>query len=167
MSNINNNPMIFDQGQPNAIFFAQTRNTLIDTELDTGEVEGTELEIIDSADYNGRGIVKGNDIVPIDNIRYNVENSGLREGSYIDGDILKTSIRELPVTEAEANAEKFVKRSTIPGTTIAPIAGADVTVNKETGIVTVTVIEDFSTINITGNSTTSTDFTQSEPSKSV
>lgn len=33
MSNLNNNPMIFDQGQPNAIFFAQTRNTLIDTEI--------------------------------------------------------------------------------------------------------------------------------------
>ena len=33
MSNINNNPMIYDQEQPNAIFFAQTRNTLIDTEI--------------------------------------------------------------------------------------------------------------------------------------
>ena len=79
----------------------------------------------------------------------------------------RPAYRELPVTEAEANAEKFVKRSTIPGTTIAPIAGADVSVNKQTGIVTVTVIEDFSTINITANSTTSTDFTESEPSKSV
>ena len=54
-------------------------------------------------------IVKGNDIVPIDSIRYNVQNSGLREGSYIDGDILKTSIRELPVTEAEANANSRYK----------------------------------------------------------
>ena len=112
-------------------------------------------------------IVKGNDIVPIDSIRYNVQNSGLREGSYIDGDILKTSIRELPVTEAEANAEKFVRRSTIPGTKIAPIAGADVSVNRETGIVTVTVIEDFSTINITGNSTTSTDNSNLQKSTSV
>ena len=96
-----------------------------------------------------------------------VQNSGLREGSYIDGDILKTSIRELPVTEAEANAEKFVRRSTIPGTKIAPIAGADVSVNRDTGIVTVTVIEDFSTINITGNKTTSTDSSSLEKSTSV
>ena len=72
------------------------------------------------------------------------------------------------MSEAEANAEKFVKQSTIPGTTIAPIAGADVTVNKQTGIVTVTVIEDFSTINITGNSTTSTDgYNVETTSKSV
>ena len=96
-----------------------------------------------------------------------VQNSGLREGSYIDGDILKTSIRELPVTEAEANAEKFVRRSTIPGTKIAPIAGADVSVNRDTGIVTVTVIEDFSTINITGNKTTSSDSSSLEKSTSV
>ena len=112
-------------------------------------------------------IVKGNDIVPIDSIRYNVQNSGLREGSYIDGDILKTSIRELPLTEAEANAEKFVRQSTIPGTTIAPIAGADVSVNRETGIVTVTVIEDFSTINITANKTTATDNYNQDTSTSV
>ena len=96
-----------------------------------------------------------------------VQNSGLREGSYIDGDILKTSIRELPVTEAEANAEKFVRRSTIPGTKIAPIAGADVSVNRDTGIVTVTVIEDFSTINITGNKTTAADSSNLEKSTSV
>ena len=105
--------------------------------------------------------------VPIDSIRYNVQNSGLREGSYIDGDILKTSIRELPVTEAEANAEKFVRQSTIPGTTIAPIAGADVSVNRDTGIVTVTVIEDFSTINITANKTTTTDNYNQDTSTSV
>ena len=104
---------------------------------------------------------------PLLNIRYNVQNSGLREGSYIDGDILKTSIRELPVTEAEANAEKFVRRSTIPGTKIAPIAGADVSVNRDTGIVTVTVIEDFSTINITGNKTTAADSSNLEKSTSV
>ena len=85
----------------------------------------------------------------------------------IDGDILKTSIRELPVTEAEANAEKFVRRSTIPGTKIAPIAGADVSVNRDTGIVTVTVIEDFSTINITGNKTTAADSSNLEKSTSV
>lgn len=33
MNLINNNPMICDAGQPNAIFFAQTRDTLIDTEI--------------------------------------------------------------------------------------------------------------------------------------
>ena len=71
------------------------------------------------------------------------------------------------MTEAEANAEKFVRRSTIPGTKIAPIAGADVTVNRDTGIVTVTVIEDFSTINITGNKTTSSDNSNLEKSTSV
>ena len=126
----------------------------------------SSAEAIDGVPIAGI-IVKGNDIVPIDSIRYNVQNSGLREGSYIDGDILKTSIRELPLTEAEANAEKFVRQSTIPGTTIAPIAGADVSVNKDTGIVTVTVIEDFSTINITANSTTSTDGIDLDTSRSV
>ena len=67
----------------------------------------------------------------------------------------------------QANAEKFVRRSTIPGTKIAPIAGADVSVNRDTGIVTVTVIEDFSTINITGNKTTSSDSSSLEKSTSV
>ena len=71
------------------------------------------------------------------------------------------------MTEAEANAEKFVRRSTIPGTKIAPIAGADVSVNRDTGIVTVTVIEDFSTINITANKTTSTDSYNQDQSTSV
>ena len=71
------------------------------------------------------------------------------------------------MTEAEANAEKFVRRSTIPGTKIAPIAGADVSVNRDTGIVTVTVIEDFSTINITSNKTTSSENSYQESSKSV
>lgn len=33
MSNINNNPMISNLEQPNAIFFAQTRDSLIDTEI--------------------------------------------------------------------------------------------------------------------------------------
>ena len=39
-----------------------------------------------------------------------------------------------------------------------PIAGADVNVDKKTGLVTVTVIEDFSTINTTANSTTTANF---------
>ena len=93
-------------------------------------------------------IIKGNDMIPIENLRVNVEASGLRAGSYIDGDILKTSKRELPLSEAISNAEKFVKLTTLPGTDISPIAGADVQVDKKTGLVTVTVIEDFSTIDI-------------------
>ena len=93
-------------------------------------------------------IIKGNDIIPVDSIRANVEASGLRAGSYIDGDILRTSKRELPLSEAIANAKSFVKLTTLPGTTITPIAGADVQVDKKTGLVTVTVIEDFSTIDI-------------------
>lgn len=106
-------------------------------------------------------IVKGNDIIPIDSIRATIQNSGLRSGSYIDGDMLKTSKRELPLSEATSNAEKFVKKTTIPGTTIMPIAGADVQVDKNSGIVTVTVIEDFSTIEVanatkTNNTTNST-----------
>lgn len=94
-------------------------------------------------------IIKGNDIIPIDSIRANVESSGLRVGSYIDGDILKTSKRELPLSEAIANAKSFVTKTTLPGTKMAPIAGADIQVDKKTGLVTVTVIEDFSTIDIT------------------
>lgn len=96
-------------------------------------------------------IIKGNDIVPTDTIRANIESSGLRAGSYIDGDILRTSKRELPISEAIANAKSFVKLSTLPGTTIAPIAGVDIQVDKKSGLVTVTVIEDFSTIDITNN----------------
>ena len=91
-------------------------------------------------------IVKGNDIIPIDTIRSNVESAGFREGSYIKGNMLITDKRELPLTDAIANAEKFVCMSTVPGTTLKPIAAADITVDKTTGIVTVTVIEDFSTI---------------------
>jgi hypothetical protein len=91
-------------------------------------------------------IIKGNDIVPIDSIRSNVANSGLRSGSYVDGDILITSKRELSLNEAIANAQDFAKMTTIPGTKLQPIAAADVKVDKSTGIVTITVIEDFSTI---------------------
>lgn len=91
-------------------------------------------------------IIKGNDIVPIDSIRSNVANSGLRAGSYINGDILITSKRELPLSEAIANAQEFATLTTVPGTKLQPIAAADVKVDKETGIVTITVIEDFSTI---------------------
>lgn len=93
-------------------------------------------------------IIKGNDIVPIDSIRSNVANSGLRVGSYIQGDMLITSKREIPLNEAISNAQHFVTLTSIPGTKLQPIAVADVKVDKNTGIVTVTVIEDFSTINL-------------------
>ncbi|MBZ9571287.1 hypothetical protein KQY27_06990 [Methanobrevibacter sp. TMH8] len=93
-------------------------------------------------------IIKGNDIVPIDSIRVNIANSGLRSGSYIKGDMLITSKRELPLNEAIKNAQEFATYTTIPGTTVQPIAAADVKVDKSTGIVTVTVIEDFSTVDL-------------------
>ena len=101
-------------------------------------------------------IIKGNDIVPIELIRSNIANSGLRSGSYIKGDILVTSKRELPLREAIMNAEEFATLTTVPGTKLQPIAAADVKVDKNTGIVTITVIEDFSTIilhNKTSNKT--------------
>ncbi|MGL6298097.1 MAG: hypothetical protein ACRC1M_02910 [Methanobacteriaceae archaeon] len=91
-------------------------------------------------------IIKGNDIVPIDSIRANMALSGIRSGSYIKDDMLVTSKRELPLNEAISNAQTFVMQSTVPGTTLEPIVGATVTVDKKTGIVTVNVIEDFSII---------------------
>jgi len=103
-------------------------------------------------------IIKGNDIVPIDLIRSNVANSGLRSGSYIQGDILVTSKRELPLKEAIINAQEFATLTTVPGTKLQPIAAADVKVDKNTGIVTITVIEDFSTIKL-ANKTNKTDNT--------
>ena len=103
-------------------------------------------------------IIKGNDIVPTESIRLNIANSGLRSGSYIKGDILVTSKRELPLSEAIKNAQIFVTLTTVPGTKLQPIAASDVKVDKNTGIVTITVIEDFSTIdlqNMTTNKTSS------------
>ena len=97
-------------------------------------------------------IVKGNDIIPIDTIRSNVESAGFRDGSFIKGNMLVTDKRELPLTDAIKNAEKFVCMSTLPGTTLQPIAAADISVDKVTGIVTVTVIEDFSTIPVSNSS---------------
>lgn len=98
-------------------------------------------------------IIKGNDIVPIESIRANIANSGLRSGSYIKGDILITSKRELPLSEAITNAQLFATLTTVPGTKLQPIAAADVKVDKNTGIVTITVIEDFSTIHLQNKTT--------------
>lgn len=96
-------------------------------------------------------IIKGNDIVPIDSIRANIANSGLRAGSYIKGDMLITSKRELSLDEAIKNAQEFATMSTVPGTKVQPIAAADVKVDKKTGIVTITVIEDFSTLDLSNS----------------
>ncbi|MCQ2972515.1 MAG: hypothetical protein MJ209_04440 [archaeon] len=93
-------------------------------------------------------IIKGNDVVPIDIIRANVKQSGLRLGSVIYGDILKTSKREVSLEDAISSAQKFATMSTIPGTTLTPISVADVQVDRSTGIVTVTVIEDFSSVEL-------------------
>ncbi|MGF7118726.1 hypothetical protein [Methanobacterium oryzae] len=100
-------------------------------------------------------IIKGNDIVPTDSIRSNIYQSGLRPGSYINGDTLVTNKRELPLNEAINNAKKFATMTTIPGTRLTPIVAADVKVDKEQGIVTVTVIEDFSNVKVTTTGTSS------------
>lgn len=94
-------------------------------------------------------IVKGNDIVPLDSIKSNIAEAGFRSGSYIKGDVLVTSKRQLPLNEAIKSAETFVTKTTIPGTRVQPIAAADVKVDTKTGVVTVNVIEDFNTVNVT------------------
>lgn len=114
----------------------------------------SSTEVEDGVPISGI-IIKGNDIVPIDSIRTNVANSGLRAGSYIKGDMLITSKRELSLNEAIKNAQEFATYTTIPGTKVQPIAAADVKVDKSTGIVTITVIEDFSTVDLS-NSTSKT-----------
>ena len=91
-------------------------------------------------------IVKGNDIVPVDTIRYNVMQAGFRDGSIIYDDVLKTSKREVSLQDAIQSAQEFATWSTVPGTSIEPITAADVQVDKNTGVVTVTVIEDFSSV---------------------
>ncbi|WP_296881827.1 hypothetical protein [uncultured Methanobrevibacter sp.] len=93
-------------------------------------------------------IVKGNDIVPVDTIRGNVMQAGFRDGSVIYGDILKTSKREVSLQDALQTAQEFAVQSTVPGTSVTPITAADVQVDKNTGVVTVTVIEDFSSVEL-------------------
>lgn len=99
-------------------------------------------------------IVKGNDIVPVDTIRYNVMQAGFRDGSVIYGDVLKTSIREVSLQDAIQTAQEFATQSTVPGTAVEPITAADVQVDKNTGVVTVTVIEDFSSVELENKSVT-------------
>lgn len=93
-------------------------------------------------------MVKGNDIVPLSSIKANVEAAGFRDGSYIKGNTLITSQRQLLLSDAIKNAEQLVKTSTIPGTSIAPINVVDVQVDSNTGNVVVNVVEDFSVIKV-------------------
>lgn len=93
-------------------------------------------------------MVKGNDIVPLSSIKANVEAAGFRDGSYIKGNTLITSQRQLLLSDAIKNAEQLIKTSTIPGTSIAPINVADVQVDSNTGNVVVNVVEDFSVIKV-------------------
>ena len=93
-------------------------------------------------------MVKGNDIVPLSSIKSNVEAAGFRDGSYIKGNTLITSQRQLLLSDAIKNAEQLVKTSTIPGTSIAPINVVDVQVDSNTGNVVVNVVEDFSVIKV-------------------
>ncbi len=99
--------------------------------------------------------IKGNDVIPLETIKDNVGSSGLREGSYIDGNMLHTSKRTLPLSEAVADAKTYAKSSTIPGTTAQPITAVDIKIDNQTGIVTVTVVEDFSRVNLGSSNTTS------------
>ena len=101
-------------------------------------------------------IIKGNDIVPVDTIRSNVMQSGLRDGSVIYGDVLKTSIREVSLQDAIQTAQELATQSTVPGTSVEPITAADVQVDKNTGVVTVTVIEDFSSVDMKNKTMTRT-----------
>ncbi len=96
-------------------------------------------------------IIKGNDVVPTDSIRVNINNVGFRTGSYIQGDTLITTKRKVPMNEALNNAREAAMLSTIPGTSVMPIKAVDVKLNKETGILTVNVIEDFSTVEVKPN----------------
>lgn len=75
--------------------------------------------------------------------------AGFRDGSVIYGDVLKTSKREVSLQDALQTAQEFAKQSTVPGTSVQPITAADVQVDKNTGVVTVTVIEDFSSVDLT------------------
>jgi hypothetical protein len=99
-------------------------------------------------------IIKGNDIVPVETVRYNVMQAGFRDGSVIYDDVLKTSKREVSLQDAIQTAQEFATRSTVPGTSIQPITAADVQVDRNTGVVTVNVIEDFSSVEFENKTTT-------------
>ncbi len=121
-------------------------------------VSGRSMAYMSYASSNGTDqgvaisgvIIKGNDIVPTESIRSNIANVGFRSGSYIQGDTLVTSKRKLPLSEAIQNANDAATLATLPGTQVTPIAAADVKVDRITGIVTVNVVEDFSTVQVKG-----------------
>ena len=52
------------------------------------------------------------------------------------------------MNEALENARQAAMLSTLPGTTVAPIKAVDVKLDKNTGILTVNVVEDFSTVQV-------------------
>ena len=106
-------------------------------------------DIVDGVPVSGI-LVKGNDIVPLDYIRSNVESAGFRTGSYVKGNLLITDQKEVPLAEAINNAEKFATYSTIPGTSLQPIAAASASFDKSSGILTITVIEDYTTLEVEG-----------------
>lgn len=91
-------------------------------------------------------IIKGNDIIPTENMKALAAGEGFRAGSYIQGDTLVTSKRKLPLEGAISNAEEALTYAAVPGTQIYPVTAADVKVDRVTGIVTVNVVEDFSTV---------------------
>lgn len=93
-------------------------------------------------------MIKGNDIIPTSTIKSNVASAGFRDGSYIKGNTLITSQRQLLLSDAKENAKQFAMQSTIPGTSIAPINAVDIQVDNSTGNVVVTVVEDFSAIKV-------------------
>ena len=93
-------------------------------------------------------MIKGTNAVPMYSIRSNVEAAGFRQGSYIKWNTLITSQRKLPLSDSIENARDLVKKTTIPGTTVTPIGAVDVQVDSTTGDVVVTVVEDFSSVQI-------------------
>ncbi|MDR2874027.1 MAG: hypothetical protein LBV42_04745 [Methanobrevibacter sp.] len=100
-------------------------------------------------------IIKGNDILPIENIKANVANAGFRAGSYIKGNKLVTSKRTLDLADAIVLGESLAKISTFPGTKFTPIIAANINVDMETGLVSVNVVEDFSNSLSSANSSSS------------
>lgn len=121
-------------------------------------LSGRAMEYMSYASSNGTDqgvaisgvIIKGNDLVPTESIKANIASVGFRSGSYIQGDTLVTSKRKLPLSEAIQNANQAATLATLPGTQITPIAAADVKVDRLTGVVTVNVVEDFSTVQVKG-----------------
>ncbi len=65
-------------------------------------------EVTDGVPISGI-IVKGNDVVPVDIIRSNVMQSGLRDGSVIHGDILKTSKKRSFTAGCDTNGSRVCK----------------------------------------------------------